>query len=529
MKNINIGSRLALGFGAVLSLLMCCALVGIFRINSIAGDIQEAMEKPLAKERMMVNWYRNIYGGVLRTKAIAKSNEPTLEETFRDDAAESVKTSNALRSQIEPLLTGEEKDRYAKAIEARGKFTEARDRITKLKVAGKVEEADQLYTNQFIPYAKKYLEVTQSLVELQRRRMNDNGEAIKALAGQSLILLSGFAMLAIAIGVAFSWYLTSSVARPLKKSVDVAERVATGDLTNKIEVSSLDETGRLMLALKAMNDSLSTIVGQVRDGTENIAASSAQIAAGNQDLSSRTEQQASAVEETAASMEQLATAVKQNAENAKKANDLAALASSMATNGGVVVEQAVKSMADINTSAKKIADIIGVIDGIAFQTNILALNASVEAARAGVQGRGFAVVAAEIRSLAERSATAAKEIKSLIRQSIESVDVGNEHVNAAGKTMQQVVDSVRQADTLIREIAIASQKQSAGIQQINEAITHIDDVTQQNAALVEQAAAAAESMRVQAAALTQTVAIFKLPSHQAVPAAPDAPAPLLLE
>jgi len=305
-------------------------------------------------------------------------------------------------------------------------------------------------------------------------------------------------------------WLIRAISRPLNEAVRIAESVAAGDLTQTIEVYSQDETGQLMRAMKNMNESLVGIVGQVRSGTETISVASREIASGNADLSARTESQASSLEETASSMEELTSTVKQNAENARQANQLVRSTSDVAVKGGQVVGQVVDTMASIKDSSRKIADIIGVIDGIAFQTNILALNAAVEAARAGEQGRGFAVVAAEVRNLAQRSAGAAKEIKSLIEDSVSQVDAGGKLVDEAGKTMGEIVTSVKRVTDIMSEIAAASQEQSAGIEQVNQAITQMDDATQQNAALVEQAAAAAESLQEQASSLAQAVSVFKL-------------------
>ncbi len=305
-------------------------------------------------------------------------------------------------------------------------------------------------------------------------------------------------------------WLIRAISGPLNEAVRIARSVAAGDLTHRIEVQSNDETGQLMQAMKDMNDSLVNIVSQVRTGTETMAVASREIASGNADLSNRTESQASSLEETASSMEELTSTVKQNAENARQANQLVSTTADIAVKGGQVVGQVVDTMASIKESSRKIADIIGVIDGIAFQTNILALNAAVEAARAGEQGRGFAVVASEVRNLAQRSAGAAKEIKALIEDSVGKVDNGGKLVDEAGKTMGEIVSSVKRVTDIMSEIAGASLEQSSGIEQINQAITQMDDMTQQNAALVEEAAAAAESLQDQAGQLAQAVSVFKL-------------------
>ena len=318
------------------------------------------------------------------------------------------------------------------------------------------------------------------------------------------------AVAAVVLAMAIAWYIAMAITRPIESAVKVAQTVAAGDLTSDIKVESQEETGQLLGALKDMNDSLIRVVGQVRKGTDTIASATTEIASGNMDLSSRTEEQASSLEETASSMEELTSTVRHNADNAQQANQLAKTASNVAAKGGEVVARVVETMDSINESSGKIVDIISVIDGIAFQTNILALNAAVEAARAGEQGRGFAVVASEVRTLAQRSAAAAKEIKQLISDSVEKVGAGSKLVGEAGVTMNEVVTSVQRVTDIIADISLATQEQSSGIDQINTAISQMDHVTQQNAALVEEAAAASASLQEQAKQLAEVVSVFKL-------------------
>jgi methyl-accepting chemotaxis protein len=351
-------------------------------------------------------------------------------------------------------------------------------------------------------------------------------EGVAAISSAQTMMIWS-ALIAVLIAVAFAWYVTGAITKPIEEAVQVAQTVASGDLRSTIVVETTEETGQLMLALKNMNDSLKDIVGQVRNGTEAIASASTQIANGNMDLSSRTEEQASSLEETASSMEELTSTVRQNSDNAQQANQLASSASGVAEKGGAVVARVVETMESINTSSGKIVDIISVIDGIAFQTNILALNAAVEAARAGEQGRGFAVVASEVRNLAQRSAAAAKEIKQLITASVETVAAGSKLVSEAGSTMDEVVQSVQRVNDIMAEISTATREQSSGIDQINIAVSQMDNVTQQNAALVEEAAAATAALQDQAAALARVVSVFQLDAmHAAAPARPAARAPV---
>ena len=347
-------------------------------------------------------------------------------------------------------------------------------------------------------------------LDFQTQAIDDTAKAIDADALKSEQRLAAVAVLALILGSVFAWLLTRSITRPIASAAKLAEAVAHGDLSQRLTVDGRDEIAQLMTSLGGMNANLHQMVTQVRQSADSIQTASSEVATGNQDLSARTEQTASNLQQAASSMEQLTGTVKQSADSARHANQLATSAAEVAARGGVAVSQVVTTMDEINTSSKKIVDIIGVIDGIAFQTNILALNAAVEAARAGEQGRGFAVVASEVRSLAQRSADAAKEIKTLIGASVEKVEGGTRLVTDAGKTMTEIVSSVQRVSDIIGEITAASSEQSEGIGQINGSVTQLDQMTQQNAALVEESAAAAESLKEQAIRLAEVVSTFKL-------------------
>jgi methyl-accepting chemotaxis protein len=392
-------------------------------------------------------------------------------------------------------------------------FNATHEQMAALSREGKNEEAHQIMNDVSTPVFRKTITQIEELIAVNGAGAEESAVMASAVFAQGRIAIGIAVAFCIALGFALSWWVARLVARPISNALAVARQVADGDLTAEIENSSKDETGQLLDALRVMTGSLQNIVREVRQGTDTINTASAEIASGNMDLSSRTEQQAGALEETASAMEEMTSTVRQNADNARQANQLAASASEIAQTGGNVVSQVVDTMGAINDSSRKIVDIISVIDGIAFQTNILALNAAVEAARAGEQGRGFAVVAAEVRTLAQRSAAAAHEIKVLIDDSVSKVTSGSKLVNEAGTTMNEVVSSVKQVTDIVAEIAAASDEQRQGIEQINTAITHMDETTQQNAALVEQAAAAAKALQEQASHLSQTVSIFKIDSR----------------
>jgi methyl-accepting chemotaxis protein len=525
MKNLRIGARLGIGFALVLTLMAFMTGIGIWRLQAVAQATHDMTQQPLAKERLVSDWYRSIHSSVRRTAAIAKSEDASLVPFFAAETKESIKVVGDLQKAIEPLVTTpEEKQLWAQLMDKRKVYVSSRDAITKAKAEGQIEEANRILEQTFVPAAQVYLDLIQELLDEQRASIDATARNIGSIYQASWQLLIALGVVVLIVGAASAWWLTLGITRPLRKAVEVARTVTSGDLTSHIEVNSKDETGQLLQALKDMNDSLVRVVSEVRTGTDTIATASKEITSGNLDLSSRTEQQAGSLEETASSMEELTSTVKQNADNARQANQLAETASDVAVKGGSVVSQVVQTMGSINASSQKIVDIISVIDGIAFQTNILALNAAVEAARAGEQGRGFAVVASEVRNLAQRSAAAAKEIKTLIDDSVEKVDTGSKLVGEAGSTMTEIVDSVKRVTDIMAEIMAASQEQSSGIEQVNQAIGQMDQVTQQNAALVEEATAAAQSLQDQAGKLAEVVGVFKLSGMQAarVVAAPRA-------
>jgi methyl-accepting chemotaxis protein len=511
IKHLKIGQRLGIGFALILAMTAVIAIVGVWRVNEVAASTHAMMDQPLTKERLFTDWNEQIFGAVRRTQAIIKSTDPSLVAYFKEDGAATAKRVIEVTKQVEPMIQGDaEKLQFEKIMAQRKVYSAARDGALKARAAGDNEEAVKVLDQAFTPQAKVYQDMLSEMVTLQRGQIDAMARGIDATASVSTKLITVLCGCAVALGLFFSWLLTIGITRPIRQAVELAETVASGDLTRTIQATSNDETGALLRALAHMNDSLVGIVTEVRTGTDAIATASGEISAGNHDLSARTEQQASSLEETAASMEELTSTVKQNADNARQANQLSQTASDVAIQGGAVVGRVILTMGSINDASRKIVDIIGVIDGIAFQTNILALNAAVEAARAGEQGRGFAVVASEVRTLAQRSAAAAKEIKTLIGDSVDQVDAGAKLVDQAGATMDQVVASIRRVTEIMGEITIASAEQTDGIEQVNQAISQMDQVTQQNAALVEESAAAAESMQEQAGRLAQAVSVFKV-------------------
>jgi len=511
--NLSIGKRLAAGFALILVLAACVIALASWRLASTAAATREMMAEPLTKERLLADWNRNINAGVRRTIAIAKSPDATLAELFKEDQAQSTKSSSELQERIKALIRSpEEQALFDTVAKARKVYVDARDEIVKLKKDGQAEAADKLLTEVFIPASKVYLAKMQEFLDHQRKAIDDTAAEIDAANGNGRLLLIALGVAMLGLGIAAAWTITRSITLPLVAANELAERVADGNLMRSGSgmAARSDEIGKLQTTLRRMRETLSQTIGSIRDSAESIATASAEIASGNHDLSSRTEKAASSLEQTASAMEELTGTVQQSAASAGQANALAVSAASVAQRGGEVVAQVVHTMDEINASSHKIADIIGVIDGIAFQTNILALNAAVEAARAGEQGRGFAVVASEVRSLAGRSADAAKEIKGLIGSSVDRVEAGARLVAEAGKTMDELVGAVQRVKDIMGEITTATAEQSDGIAQVNIAIAQLDQVTQQNAALVEESTAAADSLREQAATLNGAVGTFQV-------------------
>ncbi|WP_317205365.1 methyl-accepting chemotaxis protein, partial [Janthinobacterium sp.] len=521
MKNLNIGQRLALGFGLVTALLLALAVLAHVRLGSLGAEIQLENQDRYPKTVLAHTIKDELNETARNMRNILLMTEPADIEAQLANMKESSAVIGAAIDKLDKTITASRGRQDMAALTAvRGQFLAAHDAFLQLAREGKLAEAKSQLLRDVRPLQIRYFAVLDDLIAYQTGLMEQGGKAAEATLRQSSAMVLALALVATLASVLVGALTTRSITRPLRQAVALARKVAGGDLSGTIVIQSRDETGQLLQALQDMNQSLYNIVSQVREGTGSIAAASGQIASGNLDLSARTEQQAGALEETASSMEQLNATVRHNTDNARQADVLARSASQEALRGGAVVGEVVETMASINASARKIVDIIGVIDGIAFQTNILALNAAVEAARAGEQGRGFAVVASEVRNLAQRSAAAAKEIKALIGDSVEKVEAGTRLVAQAGGTMRDIVVSVRRVSDIIGEISEAGREQGAGIEQINQAITEMDGVTQQNAALVEEAAAAAASLREQAAALAQVVGVFRLSA--AAPAAPPA-------
>jgi methyl-accepting chemotaxis protein len=511
IRTVKIGTRLGMGFGIILALLVCVLAVDIVISANVRHTQNEGMKRANAKA-VLANAMRGaiLEGGIASRNVGLQYTTPDIEREAAKAQAQRKRFHDAQGKLVALGLSAEEKV-LVDSIVAIDKQTEApfQEAIQKVKEYAN-EAAGKLISTGIDPLNQKAIAEIDKLVAIQQKAVDRLITESEASGTRMTTILGLAALFTVIIGAILSIFTTRSITRPLRDAVDVAQRVASGRLGAKIQVSGKDETSELLQSLKEMDESLSRIVSQVRASTEAIGSASNEIATGNADLSTRTESQASALEETASSMEELTSTVKHNAENAQQANQLVHSASESAVKGGEVVSQVVETMGSIKESSRKIVDIIGVIDSIAFQTNILALNAAVEAARAGEQGRGFAVVASEVRTLAQRSAQAAKEIKDLISDSVKKVEDGNALVSDAGRQMTEIVAAVKHVADIMSEITAASREQSEGIEEVNRAIASMDEMTQHNAALVEEASAAASSMQQRAAGLGQTVAAFDL-------------------
>jgi methyl-accepting chemotaxis protein len=511
IANLKIGVRLSLGFAAVIALLLMLAVIGVTKISAINSDTEVILHDRFVKVQLAQSVENEVNKQLRALRTALIVSDPALVET---ELAKLEASLPVVLAAIEKLKATVHSERGKAALEAlvdnRAKFKDKEQQLITSVKAGKIDEARTQLVTGILPLQGPYLAAIEEFAKSQADSMEEFGKEAAALASGAKLLMEVLSVIAVVLATAIAYVLMRSITVPVAEAVRIAETVAAGDLTSSIEVRSRDEMGQLLTALGAMNDSLVRIVNQVRLSSDSIATGSHQIATGGADLSQRTEEQASSLEETASAMEQVTTTVQRSADSARSATALAAAASAVATQGGTVVAEVVATMRDISASSRRIADITGVIDGIAFQTNILALNAAVEAARAGEQGRGFAVVAGEVRTLAQRAATASKEIKALIGESVGRVEAGSRLVEGAGGTMEEVVQQVQKVAQLIADISTATEQQSAGLGEVSKAVSQLDQVTQQNAALVEESAAAADSLSHQAQRLTELVGAFKL-------------------
>ncbi|MFG6467645.1 methyl-accepting chemotaxis protein [Roseateles sp. BYS87W] len=510
LLTLRIGARLAVGFGTVLLLLAVAVGLSYREVGAVGPHLDLLLELQ-KRQRLAEEWRTLTQLNVTRTEAVARAGGtgPVAEHFSPLVKTTSTKISELQETLVKVVDSERGKALLAEIADARKAYVDIRNQVFADLKAGEAENALRTLESKMRPASEAYITKISAMADFQGERVRIETQAVREEARRTQLIMVFMALGCLALGVAAAWFITRSVVRPLHTAIAEAELVGQGDLSRPIHSIGDDETAQLTRALASMQEALRGLVGSVRNNASEVATASSEIAMGSNDLSSRTEQQASAIQQTAASMEQLSATVKLNASHANEADRLAQDASDVARQGGEVVGEAVQRMRGIEESSRKIADIIGTIDAIAFQTNILALNAAVEAARAGEQGRGFAVVASEVRMLAQRSAEAAKEIKSLIGVSVERVEQGAQLVNRAGETMDHVVASIGRVAQIVREISAASQEQSTGVNQVGQAITQMDQATQQNAALVEESAAAAESLRHQADELVKLVSTFR--------------------
>ena len=524
-KGMKIGTRLAMGFGAVFVLMIALTGLGIGRVSSIDRMLTHISDVNNVKQRYAINFRGSVHDRSIAARDVVLAADAGALQVELDKIA---KLADAYAQSAAPLdqlfaaatdLTPEERAALAGVKASETRTVALLNQVIALRKADNIAEATTILQTKAAPAFVDWLASINTMIDLEEKMSREQAAQARHIAASFFVFMVVLCAIAMAVGMFAAWRISRGLLRELggepSYAAGIVGSIAAGNLAVVIDTKAGDQ-GSLLHAMRVMRDSLVDIIGQVRAGSKTIAQASAEIAAGNLDLSGRTEQQANTLEETASSMEELTGTVKKNAEHARQANQLALSASQVAVKGGDVVAEVVTTMTSINDSSKRIVDIIGVIDGIAFQTNILALNAAVEAARAGEQGRGFAVVASEVRNLAQRSAAAAKEIKTLIGDSVDKIDTGTKLVNEAGATMLDIVDSVKRVTDIMSEISTASAEQTSGIEQVNVAIGTMDAVTQQNAALVEQAAAAADALETQAANLARVVGVFRL-EDEAVP------------
>ncbi|WP_233981064.1 methyl-accepting chemotaxis protein [Pectobacterium versatile] len=524
LKNMRIGNRLFLGFGLLITLTLTLSSLEYVFIKNIEKEVDKITEDRIVKTNLLRDIRDHLNNNIqtVRDIILLPGDKRQEKQNLRQTITAITTASNATYSHLDNIIKfGKGRELFDELTDIRKQYGITIDQAITYALEGTDEQATAFLFNDVAKIQKNYFTKLGELLDYQQENVDKSKVETKLFISEALfwtLLLSAFSAV---LGMLIAWLLTRSVTAPLSIALSSAQRIGEGDLRGTIAVDSRDEVGQLLEAMRDMQSSLTKTVITVRDNAESVATASIQIAQGNADLSSRTEEQASALEETSSTMTQLGMTVKNNADNARQADQLAKNASTVAQQGGQVVDDVVATMKAIDESSRSIADIINVIDSIAFQTNILALNAAVEAARAGEQGRGFAVVAGEVRSLAQRSAEAAKEIKTLITTSVERVEQGSDLANKAGETMQQVVVAIRQLTDTVAEISSASAEQSTGVDQVGIAVNQMDQTTQQNAALVEESAAAALSLQDQADLLVRAVSVFKVAGNQSSIPAPQ--------
>ena len=513
LGRLRVGAKLWLTLGSLVGALLLLTAISAYQTHSFRVSSDADLRLSRDRVELATKWSNLTSSNALRTEASILSADPVIEKRYKDPIAATSNEISGLQKKLEQIATSaQDASQMKKISESRKIMLDLRVKARKLKVDGKTDEAVALIQQGYADAVNVYLGDLRRFVEMQEASESATKLAVyEHQRWTEFSLFIGVGIIALVVLVV-AYRLIRSITEPLHEANALAARIVAQDLSGHVDSDRHDEFGDLMRALGAMNMSLGNMVRQVRHTTDNIAVASAEIATGNNDLSHRTEQTSSDLQQTASAMDTLTHTLRQSADSARQASGLAASASDVAQRGGQMVQQVVNTMHDINVSSKRISDIIGVIDGIAFQTNILALNAAVEAARAGEQGRGFAVVAAEVRSLAQRSAQAAREIKDLINVSVSNVESGARLVADAGTTMEDIVQSVRKVADIINEITVSATEQSAGISEVNQSVANLDQMTQQNAALVEESAAAATSLQEQADTMARTMSAFKVPN-----------------